>query len=50
MKAKVTIEYDLPFEDLTLTQLREREELRWMASEILLALPGSATVKVEVIE
>ena len=50
MKARVTIEYDLPFEALTVTQLREREEQRWIASPTVLALPGTATVKVELIE
>jgi hypothetical protein len=50
MKARVTIEYDLPFEDPTLTPRREREEQRWIASPTVLALPGSATVKVELID
>ncbi|HKD30119.1 MAG TPA: hypothetical protein VKC66_29915 [Xanthobacteraceae bacterium] len=48
MKGKVTIEYDIPFEALTLQQLRDREEQRWMAIETLLGL-RTATVKVELI-
>jgi hypothetical protein len=52
MKARVTIEYDLPKWDeakLGPQGLREREEERWMTSEVVLGL-ASATVKVEVIE
>jgi len=30
--------------------LREREEQRWTASETVLSLPGSAMVKVELLE
>ena len=47
MKARVTIEYDIPEGDRTV--LREREEQRWITCETLLAL-RSATVKVELIE
>jgi hypothetical protein len=53
MKARVTIESDIPrWEEakLGLQGLREREEQRWITSETLLALPGSATVKVELID
>jgi hypothetical protein len=52
MRARVTIEYDLPQCDqakLGPLGLREREEQRWIASETFLALP-SATVRVELIE
>ena len=48
MKTRVIIEYDLPPGDGVV--LRDREEQRWTASETVLALPGSATVKVEVLE
>jgi len=53
MRARATIEYDLPKWDqaeLGPIGLREREEQRWITSEVVLALPGSATVKVELIE
>jgi hypothetical protein len=46
MKTRVIIEYDLPPGDRVV--LRDREEQRWTASETVLALPGSATVKVKV--
>jgi|GEM_PF-5531805 hypothetical protein len=48
MKTRVVIEYDLPAGDGV--ALREREEQRWTASETVLSLPGSATVKVELVE
>ena len=48
MKARVIIEYDLPPGDCV--ALREREEQRWTASETVLALPGSAKVRVELLE
>jgi hypothetical protein len=44
MKARITIEYDLPEGDRTTH--REREERRWMTCETLRQL-RSATVKVE---
>ena len=47
MKTRVVIEYDLPAGDGV--ALREREEQRWTASETVLSLPGSATVKVELV-
>jgi hypothetical protein len=47
MKARVIIEYDLPPGDCV--ALREREEQRWTASETVLSLPGSATVKMELV-
>ena len=47
MKTRVIIEYDLPPGDRVV--LRDREEQRWTASERR-CLPGSATVKVEVLE
>jgi hypothetical protein len=53
MRARVTIEYDIPRWDeakLGPQGLREREEPRWITSETLLALPGSATVKVELVD
>jgi len=43
MKARVTIEYDLPEGDLTV--LREREEQRWITCETLLALRSAAEVE-----
>jgi len=49
MKARVTIEYDLPQWDqakLGLVGLHEREEQRWITSETVLEL-AFATVKVE---
>jgi hypothetical protein len=46
MRARVTVEYDVPEGDSE--ALREREERRWVMSETLLALP-SAVVKVEVL-
>jgi hypothetical protein len=52
MKARVTIEYDIPKWDeaaLGLQGLREREEQRWITSEVVLGL-ASGTVKVELIE
>jgi hypothetical protein len=52
MKARVTIEYDIPKWDeakLGLQGLREREEQRWITSEVVLGLP-SGTVKVELID
>jgi hypothetical protein len=49
MKARVTIEYDLPFDNPVV--LREREEERWTASATLLSLPESmVVVKVEILE
>ncbi len=48
MKTRVVIEYDLPAGDGV--ALREREEQRWTASDTVLSLPGSATVKVELVE
>ena len=47
MRARVTIEYDVPDGDRV--ALREREEQRWITSETLLALP-SAVVKVELLD
>jgi hypothetical protein len=45
MRTRVTIEYaSLPGDRVA---LHEREEQRWITSEVVLALPGSATVKVE---
>ena len=43
MKARVTIEYDLPEGDRTV--LREREEQRWITCETLLALRSAAEVE-----
>jgi hypothetical protein len=45
MKTRVIIEYDLPPGDCVV--LCDQEEQRWAACETLLALPGSATVKVD---
>ncbi len=47
MKARITIEYDLPEEDRT--KLREREERRWMTCETLRQL-RLAVVRVELID
>ena len=47
MKTRVIIEYDIPAGDGV--ALREREEQRWTASETVLSLPGSATVKMELV-
>jgi hypothetical protein len=48
MKTRVIIEYDLPTGDCV--TLREREEQRWITCETVLSLPGSATVKVQLVE
>jgi hypothetical protein len=48
MKARVIIEYDLLPGDRIV--VRDREEQRWTACKTVLALPGSATVKVELLE
>src|SRR5262249_40870500 len=48
MKTRVIIEYDLPAGDRIV--VRDREEQRWITCETLLALPGSPTVKVELLE
>jgi hypothetical protein len=48
MKARVIIEYDLLPGDRIV--VRDREEQRWTACKTVLALPGSATVKVELVE
>ena len=47
MRARVTIEYDVPEGDRV--AIRDREEQRWVTSETLLAL-SSAVVKVEQLE
>lgn len=47
MKVRVIIEYDLLPGDRIV--LRDREEQRWTACKTVLALPGSATVKVELL-
>jgi len=49
MKTRVTIEYDLPHGSDRVV-MRDREEQRWITSETVLALPGSTTVKVELLE
>ena len=48
MKTRVIIEYELPQGDNVV--LRDREEQRWITSETVLALPGSAVVKVELLD
>jgi hypothetical protein len=48
MKARVIIEYDLLPGDCVV--IRDREEQRWTACKTVLALAGSATVKVELLE
>jgi hypothetical protein len=47
MKTRVIIEYDLPPGDCVV--LRDQEEQRWATCETVLALPGAATVKVELV-
>jgi hypothetical protein len=48
MKARVIIEYDLLPGDRIV--IRDREEQRWTACKTVLALAGSVTVKVELLE
>jgi hypothetical protein len=48
MKTRVTVEYNLPAGDRV--AVRDQEEQRWITSQTVLALPGSATVKVELLE
>jgi hypothetical protein len=48
MKTRVIIEYDLPPGDSV--ALRDREEQRWIRSQTVLGLPGSATVTVELLD
>jgi hypothetical protein len=48
MKVRVIIEYDLLPGDRIV--VRDREEQRWTACKTVLTLPGSATVKVELLE
>jgi uncharacterized lipoprotein YbaY len=49
MKTRVTIEYDLPHSSDRVV-MRDQEEQRWITSETVLALPGSTTVKVELVD
>jgi hypothetical protein len=48
MRTRVIIEYDLPPGDHVAQ--REQEEQRWITCETVLALPGSATVKVQLVD
>lgn len=48
MKTRVIIEYDLPPGDSVV--LRDREVQRWITSDTVLALPGPAMVKVELLD
>ncbi len=48
MKTRVIIEYNLPSGDRVV--VRDQEEQRWTKCETVLALPGSATVTVELLE
>jgi hypothetical protein len=52
MKTRVIIEYDLPCGCAVGDRVvvRDQEEQRWITCETLVALPGSATVKVELLE
>ncbi len=52
MKTRVIIEYDLPssFAGGDRVVVRDQEEQRWTRSETVLALPGSASVSVELLE
>lgn len=52
MKTRVIIEYDLPCSVAGGTDrlvLRDQEEQRWITCKTVLALPGSTTVKVELL-
>jgi hypothetical protein len=53
MKTRVIIEYDLPRSFAAggdRVVVRDQEEQRWTACETVLALPGSATVTVELLD
>jgi hypothetical protein len=56
MKTRVIIEYDLPRGCARICTagdrvvVRDQEEQRWIACETVLALPGLATVRVELLE
>jgi hypothetical protein len=52
MKTRVIIEYDLPRGGAAGDRvvIRDQEEQRWTRCETVLALPGSTTVKVELLE
>jgi hypothetical protein len=51
MKTRVIIEYDLPCVAAgDRVVVRDQEEQRWITCETVVALPGSATVKVELFE
>jgi hypothetical protein len=51
MKTRVIIEYDLPRSSSgDRVVVRDQEEQRWTKCETVLALPGSATVTVELLE
>ena len=52
MKTRVIIEYDIPRGRAAGDRVvvRDQEEQRWTKCETVLALPGSATVRVELLE
>jgi len=52
MKTRVIIEYNLPRSCAAGDRVvvRDQEEQRWTRSDTVLALPGSATVTVELLE
>jgi hypothetical protein len=51
MKTRVIIEYDLPCVAAgDRIVVRDQEEQRWVTCETVLALRGSATVKVELLD
>jgi hypothetical protein len=51
MKTRVIIEYNLPRSSSgDRVVVRDQEEQRWTKCETVLALPGSATVKVELVD
>jgi hypothetical protein len=53
MKTRVIIEYNLPRSFAAggdRVVVRDQEEQRWITCETVLALPGSATVKVELLD
>ena len=52
MKTRVIIEYDLPRGCVAGDRvvIRDQEQQRWTKCETVLELPGSATVRVELLE
>jgi hypothetical protein len=48
MKTRIIIEYDVPAGDSVV--VRDREEQRWTNCATVLALPASATMKIELLD